>query len=234
MPSFKLQSLGTADHRRRLLRFGLVGASGVLVNSTLLYLLAEAGSLNHLAAAALATEATIFYNFSLNDRWAFRDAKSGISWARRALRYNFVALGGLMISVAALAMITYFLDLNYLIANLLAIGAATLWNYVVNSCFTWSTVPLSSLSTRLVAMPSYAKGLASRRACRRARKGRSQKVPALPSSLHSVTEATREKIPSKRFRSDPTSSQVRPRRSYRGTNLVADERSPGLKVLSRS
>ena len=234
MLSLKPPSLGIADHKHRLLRFGLVGASGVLVNSALLYLLTQAGGLNHLVAAALATEATIFYNFSLNDRWAFRDAKPGISWARRALRYNFVALGGLMISVAVLAMLTYFLDLNYLVANLLAIGAATLWNYAVNSCFTWSTVPLGSPSARSLATPSSARGLASRRAYPRARKGRSEKAPALPNSLHSITEATQKKSLSKRFRSYSTPSQVRPRRSYRGTNLVADERSLGLKVLSRS
>jgi putative flippase GtrA len=225
--SFKLQSLGTADHRRRLLRFGLVGASGVLVNSALLYLLTQAGGLNHLVAAALATEVTIFYNFSLNDRWAFRDAKPRISWARRALRYNFVALGGLVISVAALAMLTYFLDLNYLIANLLAIGAATLWNYAVNSCFTWSTIPLNSISDKLLAIPSSAEGLKSRRACHRARKSRSEKVPSKRASLHSVTEATRKKAFPKRFMPYPALSQARSRRSYRGTDLVAGGRSPG-------
>jgi dolichol-phosphate mannosyltransferase len=155
-----LKSLGLvmADHRR-LVRFGLVGASGVLVNSALLYLLAEAGGLNHLVAAALATEASILYNFSLNDRWAFRDAKPGISWARRALRYNSVALAGLVISLLVLAVLTYSLNLGYLFANLFAIGAATLWNYAVNSCFTWPTVSLGSPSANLLAMPSSTKKL---------------------------------------------------------------------------
>ena len=208
--SIKSLSLEIADHKRRLLRFGLVGASGVPVNSTLLYLLTEVGSLNHLVAAALATEATILYNFSLNDRWAFRDAKSDIPWAQRALRYNSVALGGLMISVAVLALLTHFLDLNYLVANLFAIGAATLWNYAVNSCFTWSTASVSSLSVSSLTAPSSAKELAPRRAWRQACKGRdhrvSQKRTFSPGATaayrsrpsHLATEAAQKRVLSRR------------------------------------
>ena len=230
--SIKSLSLEIADHKRRLLRFGLIGASGVLVNSTLLYLLTEASSLNHLVAAALATEATILYNFSLNDRWAFRDAKSDIPWAQRALRYNCVALGGLMISIAVLALLTHFLSLNYLFANLFAIGAATLWNYAVNSCFTWSTAPASSLSVGSLTGPSSAKELAPRRVWRQACKGRDHRVsqkrtfsPGAPAAYRSrstlATEAAQKRILSRRkLRAYPRLSKVLPQRSYERTTIA--------------
>jgi putative flippase GtrA len=115
------------------------GGIGVGVNSALLYLLSEAGGLNHLLAAALATEATILCNFALNDCWTFHDARSTVSWRRRAVRYNSIALGGLGISLAVLALAMRELRLYYLIANMFAIGAATLWNYIVNARFTWTT-----------------------------------------------------------------------------------------------
>jgi putative flippase GtrA len=200
--SLKALSLGITDHHKdRLVRFGLVGASGVLVNSTLLYLLTEVGGLNHLVAAVLATEITIFYNFSLNDRWAFGDVKPSIWWVRRVLRYNSIALVGLVISVAVLAVLTYLLSLNYLVANLFAIGAATFWNYAANSCFTWPTV----------AVPSFTKALALRRARRQVYKGRADEASpkracspiAAPAgcrsrfnsrTLYRATETARKKI----------------------------------------
>jgi dolichol-phosphate mannosyltransferase len=133
-----LAALGGSEWAHRLVRFGLVGASGVLVNTGLLYLLTEAGGLDYLVAAVLATEGAIFSNFSLNDRWTFRGVNPRTSWVRRALLYNFVALAGLVISVIVLAVLTYLLNLHYLVANLFAIGAATLWNYAVNSSSTWA------------------------------------------------------------------------------------------------
>lgn len=56
---------------------------------------------------------------------------------RRAVHYNFVALGGLLISITVLAALTYLLNIYYLFANFFAIGAATLWNYAVNYHWTW-------------------------------------------------------------------------------------------------
>jgi putative flippase GtrA len=127
-------------HVRRMVKFGAVGGSGVLVNMTLLYLLAEGGGMNHVVAAALATEAAILWNFTLNDRWTFSDAETAIPWRWRVLRYNSVALFGLAISVCTLAGLTYWFGLHYLVANLFAIGAGTLWNYTGSCRFTWAAL----------------------------------------------------------------------------------------------
>jgi putative flippase GtrA len=135
-------------HVRRMVRFGAVGGSGVLVNMTLLYLLAGGGGMNHVVAAALATEAAILWNFTLNDRWTFSDAETAVSWRWRVLRYNSVALFGLAISVCTLAGLTYLLELHYLVANLFAIGAGTLWNYTGSSFFTWATVDSDGIDPR--------------------------------------------------------------------------------------
>ena len=126
-----------------MLRFGLVGGSGVLVNYAILCLLAATSGLNHLAAAALATEVAILSNFTLNNLWTFRGATPGGLWARRGLRYNVYALGGLVISVAVLAALTYLLHMHYLVANVFAIGAATLWNYAANYRWTWYVAPFT-------------------------------------------------------------------------------------------
>jgi dolichol-phosphate mannosyltransferase len=128
----------TRGHTQRLLCFGLVGLSGILVNTVILYLLVEAGHVNHLVAAALGSEVSILSNFALNDRWTFRDARPTTSWLQRAAQYNAVTLTGMVLSVGVLALLVATVNLHYVVANLLAIGAATLSNYVLNSRFTWS------------------------------------------------------------------------------------------------
>jgi dolichol-phosphate mannosyltransferase len=131
---------------RRLLRFGLVGLSGVLVNLAVMAALVELGGLNEAVAAGCAAETAILTNFALNDRWTFADAPTGLSTIGRAARYNLVALGGLLVSVAIVAGLTRGLGLHYLPANLLAIGAAFGWNYVLTSQFAWAVQPTMSES----------------------------------------------------------------------------------------
>jgi dolichol-phosphate mannosyltransferase len=125
-------------HLGRFVRFGVVGISGVLVNSAILFVLVEKGHLPSLAAAAIATEVAIISNFCLNDLWTFRDARHARSWLWRLARYNAIALGGLCISLAVLGTLTTLLGIHYLLANLVGIVAATVWNYVVNARLTWS------------------------------------------------------------------------------------------------
>lgn len=132
-------------HVRRLVQFGLVGALGAIVNTVLLFLLAEVCGLHHLIAAAVASEAAILHNFTLNNCWTFGDLELLHSWTRRAVGYNVVALSGLVISLVVLAALTTLLGLHYLIANVFAMGAATLWNYGLNARFTWQPQPLARL-----------------------------------------------------------------------------------------
>ena len=128
-------------HGLRVTKFGLVGLTGVAVNYAVLLLMVGLVGFNPLVAAVIATEAAILSNFALNDFWTFSDLRqNGKRWSIRALRYNFFALGGLVISVLMLAALTYLLHMHYLLANLFAIGAATLWNYGANYCWTWTVV----------------------------------------------------------------------------------------------
>lgn len=138
-------------HGRRFFRFGLVGASGVLVNTLALYLLTDVVGWDHLVAAALATEAAILSNFLFNDRWTFRDARPDLAWPRRLAQYNSISLGGLLITLVVLAALSHLLGLYYLVANLFAIGAATIWNYTINLRFTWFTTLRPESSTPLLA-----------------------------------------------------------------------------------
>jgi dolichol-phosphate mannosyltransferase len=121
----------------RPLRFGVVGLSGIVVNSAILWVLVRQLHLAVMLGSVLATEAAILSNFLLNDRWTFRTAAHQGRFVQRLLRFNGVALGGMAITTAVLAALIAHGHLPLLFANLLAVGAAMGWNYVVNSRWTW-------------------------------------------------------------------------------------------------
>ena len=129
-------------HRGRFARFAVVGGTGVLVNSALLLALVELVELRAIVAAAVATEGAIVSNFALNSLWTFGDRRPGTSLLTRAARYNVCALGGMAITLATLALLTMMLNMPYFLANLIAICAATLSNYVANARWTWSSAPV--------------------------------------------------------------------------------------------
>ncbi len=126
------------SHFTRQLRFGLVGMSGIVVNSIILSLLVHGFRIAVPFASMIATEGAIGSNFLLNDRWTFAASAAGRPLAQRFLRFNGVALGGMAITAAVLTLLTHYAQLDLLIANVVAVGAATIWNYVVNSRWTWS------------------------------------------------------------------------------------------------
>jgi dolichol-phosphate mannosyltransferase len=129
----------------RFLKFGLVGLSGVLVNEGLLWLLTENFGLYYLLSAAIAVETAIITNFILNDIWTFRDRRTpgNRSLLGRGLKFNLVSLGGLGINIAILWTVTEVVGISYLISNLIGIAGATLWNFTINTLWTWRAKPYS-------------------------------------------------------------------------------------------
>lgn len=123
----------------RFFKFGLVGASGVLVNQGLLWLLTELGGLFYLLSSVIAIETSIISNFLLNDFFTFRDRRPPGARSRleRLLKFNLVSLGGLVINLGTLWLFTSVFGVYYLISNLFGIALAFLWNYGVNTWWTW-------------------------------------------------------------------------------------------------
>ncbi|MBP1928784.1 dolichol-phosphate mannosyltransferase [Methanolinea mesophila] len=122
----------------KILRFALVGLSGILVNTGFLYLFTEVGGLFYLASSAIAIELSIISNFFLNEFWTFK-SRSGLirrRWKRLA-SYNFLALGGMAVNMVVLYGLTAGFGVYYLTANIIGILFGFLWNYLTNRNITW-------------------------------------------------------------------------------------------------
>lgn len=134
---------------RRVLRFGLVGLSGVVVNLGILALLSDVLHVDDVISSGIAIEASIISNFIFNNAWTFRDKNDGarVGKAMRLVRYNLVSLVGLGIQLGSfivltkLAMNMFHLDKpgpwKYP-AQLVGIGIAMAWNFLTNFFWTWA------------------------------------------------------------------------------------------------
>jgi dolichol-phosphate mannosyltransferase len=119
-------------------QFLLVGLSGTVVNLLVLWVLVEAG-LPHFPAALAATEISILNNFFWNDCWTFRGTACHGSLLSRLGRFQLVTSFTAALTLGLFWLLYNNLQLHYLLAQFIAIGLATVLNFVINSRVTWST-----------------------------------------------------------------------------------------------
>ena len=133
----------------RFIKFCLVGASGTLVYLGLLSLFTEVFGLFYIISSAISYETSIITNFALNDIWTFRDRRSPSmkSILYRGLKFNMVSLVGLAIHMAILWFFTEVVGLFYLISAIFAIAGAMLWNFTINTLWTWRAKPKSETAS---------------------------------------------------------------------------------------
>ena len=105
---------------RRFALFGVVGVSGIAVNTVALWLLSIVGNVHYLLAAVLATVASTTWNFALTEAVVFRGEKPGSVFGRGVKFYlvNYVAL---LIRLPLLALLVSGLSIPLLIANLITL-----------------------------------------------------------------------------------------------------------------
>jgi dolichol-phosphate mannosyltransferase len=127
----------------RFLRFATVGATGVVVDMVLLFLLSDPHALawRLTRSKVVAAEAAIINNFLWNDSWTFRDiAQSQKQLGAKLVRFGkfqALCLTGLVINTALLNVQFNYLGMNRYVANAVAIGLVTAWNFWLNLKFGW-------------------------------------------------------------------------------------------------
>jgi dolichol-phosphate mannosyltransferase len=124
---------------KRFFKFLAVGLSGVVINQGVLWLLTAFGGLEYYVSALFGIEASIISNFIMNDFFTFADRRTGKgkSFLGRLLKFNIICLSGAAIQYGLLLLFTSVFGLHYLLSNLIGIAVAFLWNYFINSLWTW-------------------------------------------------------------------------------------------------
>jgi dolichol-phosphate mannosyltransferase len=130
-------------HVSSFFRFCVVGASGVVIDMSFLFLLSDPKMLGWglTRSKLLAAEAALLNNFIWNDHWTFAHvAKHQTTFGQRVkrfLKFNAICSLGIFFNVVIINIEFNLFHMNRYLANLIAIGLVTLWNYKTNKEFSW-------------------------------------------------------------------------------------------------
>ena len=130
---------------RQFVKFCLVGGSGVVVDMAVLHVLAVWLGWNVALSKVGSAETAMLNNFLWNEVWTFqgpgtRPVKhAGV--AGRLWRFHAICGVGIGLAVLFLHLFHTWLGFNLYVANLLAIGLVTLWNFGLNARCNWRVGP---------------------------------------------------------------------------------------------
>ena len=135
------------ERMKQFIRFGMVGGLGVFVDMGVLFLLVDprvCGWNNLSLAKAVAAEAAIINNFIWNDVWTFRGISAGPAGRRGQrsvlfFKFNLICLVGIGLNILLLNLQVRCWHLNVYLANLVAIGLVSFWNFWMTVKFGWTT-----------------------------------------------------------------------------------------------
>ncbi|HUE60349.1 MAG TPA: glycosyltransferase, partial [Acidimicrobiales bacterium] len=129
----RLSTLLTAK-RLRAIRFGLVGATGIAVNSAAFWAIDSRLQAHYLLAAALATQVSTSWNFIGTELYVFPDAKRGPVW-RRYLGFSAVNNSVMLARLPLIVLLVNSLSTPKTLANAVTLVAAFLVRFVVSDRF---------------------------------------------------------------------------------------------------
>jgi dolichol-phosphate mannosyltransferase len=123
----------------RLIKFAAVGGSGVLVNLASYWILTRFAHFNDFTALAVSFEASVISNFLLNNFFTFADRRvtRAFPFLIQFVKFNIISLGGLGIQEACLWLLHTTWGAPDMLAVVIGIVIATIWNYALNSWWTW-------------------------------------------------------------------------------------------------
>lgn len=146
--------------QRRFVKFGVVGASGVIVNLAFVWLAlgvmthfglaGEAGGGETLTQQAVASAIgiliSVFTNFLLNDCWTWGDRGKETgrgALAARIFRYYLASGAAVLIQYGTVMAMLYLWDTNIYLGQLAGIALGTLINFAINNFWTFRETPQS-------------------------------------------------------------------------------------------
>lgn len=121
----------------KFIKFSIVGATGVVVDFGITWLLKERIRLNKYIANSTGFACAVVSNYLLNRIWTFHsaDPEVGVQFAK----FSLVALIGLGMNNAIIYLLTEKYKLRFYPAKLVATGVVMLWNFGANYLFTFNS-----------------------------------------------------------------------------------------------
>ncbi len=121
----------------RLLRFALVGASGLLINTAALLIAVEVIEIDYLFGVVLATQASTAWNFLLTEKFVFSADNARFAKRSRFGQFWLMNNGALAIRGPAVWLLTEAVGLHYASSNFLSLIIIMLVRYAIAERVIW-------------------------------------------------------------------------------------------------
>ena len=120
----------------QLLKFGIVGGSGYLINLAVFAVLAGGLGLHHLLAAIGAFCIALANNFLWNRHWTFEAGQGHPGF--QAARFFAVSVAALLINLVVLELLVSSASMGDLTAQAIAVAVAMPFNFLGNKLWTFA------------------------------------------------------------------------------------------------
>lgn len=120
----------------QLIKFGLVGLSGYVVNLAVFALLVGPLGVHHLLAAVLAFCVAVTNNFLWNRYWTFKPGEAHPAF--QAARFFVVSVASLCLNLAVLQALVAAGGISELAAQAIAVAVAMPFNFLGNRLWTFA------------------------------------------------------------------------------------------------
>lgn len=132
-----LTRLRLGGRTARLLAFGAVGVSGLVVNTLLLAFFTEKASLYYLLAAIIATQGSTLWNFGFTEALVFRGTEPRFSLRRRAFLFFLMNNVALALRGPLLFVLTSVFGIYYLVSNVVSLSVLMLVRFALADSVIW-------------------------------------------------------------------------------------------------
>jgi putative flippase GtrA len=119
----------------KFLKFGVVGATGVVVDFGITWVCREKMRLNQYLANSLGFVCAVVNNYVLNRIWTFHSNDPEI--AVQFGKFSLAALIGLVMNNGIIYILNERFKVPFYMSKLIATGVVTLWNFWANYTFTF-------------------------------------------------------------------------------------------------
>lgn len=119
----------------KLLKFGIVGCSGMIIDFGTTYLCKEILKINKFLSNGIGFVLAATSNYFLNRNWTFNSQSEDIG--TQYVQFMIVSTIGLGINSLVLYLLNEKLKWNFYFSKLIAIAITTIWNFFANLLFTF-------------------------------------------------------------------------------------------------
>jgi dolichol-phosphate mannosyltransferase len=132
-----LLTMRLGEKTLHFIEFATVGASGILVNTAALALFTDLAHIYYLFSAVFATVVSTTWNFALTELWVFRNRHGQTGRLKRYVLFFIMNNLALLFRGPILYALTTWLNVYYLVSNLISLTILTIVRYFLADSWIW-------------------------------------------------------------------------------------------------